>query len=80
MLLKESQDLVSPLGVVFYEEYDSVQSLQETLQNNANKIQAIVGSTGKVEREIPFGEAQTPSLNQFADEVDTMQFLTNIKK
>jgi hypothetical protein len=80
LLLKESQDLVSPLGVIFYEEYDSVASLRETLQNNASKIQATVGNTGKVEKEIPFGAAQIPSLDQFADEVDTMKFLIDIKK
>jgi hypothetical protein len=78
--LKKSEGLVSPLSVVFYEEYNSMLSLQETLQNNTNKIQAIVGNTGGIEREIPFGAAQTPSLDQFADEIDTMQFLTGIKK
>lgn len=80
LLVKESDQLVSPLGVLFYEEYDSPQALQETLKSQESKIQAIVGNTGEIEGEIMFGTAQTPNINQFADNVDTMDFLVGIKK
>lgn len=80
LLVKESNQLVSPLGVLFYEEYDASQALQETLKSQESKIQAIVGNTGEIEGEIMFGTAQTPNINQFADNVDTMDFLVGIKK
>lgn len=79
LLVKESNQLVSPLAVLFYEEYDSLNALRETLKSQGDKIQAIVGNTGQIKNEIAFGAAQTPSLNQFADDIDTMDFLVGIK-
>jgi hypothetical protein len=47
--------------------------LEAYLEENMDKIQAIVGRNY-----IPFGEAQCPKLTDFADGVDTMEFLTSI--
>jgi len=70
ILLKEDKALHSPLGVLFYERYESQEALNKYLETNKNDLQAIVGQDY-----IPFGVAQCPGLNDYADGVDTMKFL-----
>lgn len=78
LLVKNSTELVSPLGVLFYEEYDSVAALKEKLQTYDKKIQAIVTNMPEFERAVPIGTVQQPTLDQFADDVNTMNFLLNL--
>ena len=73
ILLKEDKSLHSPLGVLFYERYESKQDLENYLDTNKDNLQAVVGQSY-----IPFGVAQCPSLNDYADGVDTMKFLETL--
>ncbi|WP_304237506.1 acyl-CoA reductase [Jiulongibacter sediminis] len=73
LLLKEDERLVSPLSVVFYEHYENEADLNLKLQSYEGKLQCIVG-----ESYIPFGESQSPNLNDFADGVNTMDFLMSL--
>ena len=75
LLLKESQDLNSPLGMLHYDRYDNTQELKEFLIAKQDQIQCVVGRDF-----IPFGSAQCPKLNDYADGIDTMQFLGNFAK
>ena len=43
MLLKEDTDFASPISVVHYEYYDSIETLEQELQNQQQEIQCIVG-------------------------------------
>ncbi|RDK85384.1 acyl-CoA reductase [Marinirhabdus gelatinilytica] len=70
LLLKEDTGFSSPISVVFYETYTSVEKISEQLASAEEKIQCIVS-----ENHIPFGEAQKPELWDYADGVDTIQFL-----
>lgn len=76
LLLKKSTEMVSPLSVLFYEEYDDIESLQSILESNEEKIQCIVGTTAT--SGIPFGQAQYPEVWDYADGVDTLKFLEEI--
>lgn len=71
LLVKEDQSLHSPLAVLFYERYKDENQLREQLQKKQEEIQCIVSLS-----DIPFGQAQQPSLTDYADGVDTMAFLT----
>jgi len=73
VLLRESKDLFSPLAMLHYQYYANQSELENYLVENKDKIQAIVGRDF-----IPFGEAQCPKLSDFADGVDTMEFLSRI--
>jgi len=73
VLLKEEESLHSPLGVVFYSRYANASELEKYLEQNKENIQAIIGQDF-----IPFGKAQCPSLNDYADGVDTMKFLESL--
>ncbi|WP_339877353.1 acyl-CoA reductase [uncultured Algoriphagus sp.] len=75
LLLRESESLVSPISVLFYEVYDSAESLNEKLNHQASKIQCIVGRGGD---RVPFGTAQSPEPWEYADGVDTMDFLLKL--
>ena len=77
LMIKEDQSYASPIATVFYEYYDSEESLKEKLNNDKNKIQCVV-STGFIDSEIEFGQTQTPKLSDYADNVDTIAFLLKI--
>jgi hypothetical protein len=72
IILQESASIFSPISVLHYSHYDDASVLAEELKNN-NDLQCIVGHGFT-----PFGMAQQPSLSDYADGVDTMQFLTGL--
>jgi hypothetical protein len=78
LILRESDELVSPIGVLFYEVYDTHESLLEKLKLKEEKIQCIVGNPDVFAGAIPFGEAQYPEPWDYADKVDTMKFLLEL--
>lgn len=77
LLLKEDNGYASPIGSLFYENYDSLEDLHARLQNDNEKIQCIV-SKELESHHIPFGKTQKPELWDYADNVDTLSFLINI--
>lgn len=77
LLLKESAEMVSPLSVLFYEVYEDEKELQTVLTAHEEKIQCIIGSNAS--QAIRFGEAQYPSVSDYADGVDTLKFLTSLQ-
>ena len=73
LILKEDKSLFSPISVVNFEYYSSMETLEKELNVLSNEIQCRVGEGG-----IPFGTAQKPELWDYADGVDTIDFLTKI--
>lgn len=78
ILLMEDTKLVSPIGVVYYEKYADQNDLTNKLNRDAEKIQCIVSAKGWYKGSIPFGKAQQPEVWDYADNVDTMSFLTSL--
>jgi hypothetical protein len=77
VILQQSDKIVSPISVVYYEFYKNNEELKSRLDGVREKIQVIVGKHPYAK--IPFGKAQCPSVNDYADNVDTMHFLTGLK-
>lgn len=77
LLLKEDNGLASPLAVVYYEEYDNLDTLEQRINTEKDTIQCIVSSKsiGANIRTWPFGESQSPGLSDYADGVNTLEFL-----
>jgi hypothetical protein len=73
VLVTESKDLSSPLGVLYFEKYDSKEELKERLAENVEGIQCVVGDGN-----IDFGSTQNPKFLDYADGVDTLAFLTSL--
>lgn len=77
LMIKEDQSYASPIATVFYEYYESTQQLKEKLHSQKEAIQCIV-SKGFIENEIAFGHTQKPQLWDYADDVDSIEFLLTI--
>ena len=72
LMLVEKESIFSPISQLHYGFYPDLTVLQTSLIAHP-EVQCIVG-TGFT----PFGEAQNPSVETFADGVDTLEFLNNL--
>lgn len=77
LMLKEDRRLSSPIATLFYEYYDNVSELKSKLKVISSEIQCIVAN-GFNSKEIKFGSTQSPALKDYADGVDTVDFLLKI--
>jgi hypothetical protein len=78
LLLKQDNGYSSPIGVLFYEYYDDLQVLRQRLKADAEQIQVIVSDSEELPEAIPFGVSQSPRLSDYADGVNTMEFLLKV--
>jgi hypothetical protein len=76
VLLQENEKLVSPIAVLYYEYYSGTADLNNKIQQHEHKIQCIVGNVDPAT--VRFGEAQHPEVWDYADNVDTLKFLTSL--
>lgn len=70
LLMKEESRLSSPVSVLHYEYYTSGEILEEQIGQLKETIQCVVSKN-----KVPFGSAQSPHLWDYADGIDTMEFL-----
>ena len=77
LLLKEDVNLSSPISVTFYEYYDNLEAVRKQLITEKDNIQCIVSNLG-IKNEIKFGETQNPNLWEYADGIDTIDFLVKL--
>jgi len=70
MLMKENKGLSSPVSVLYYEYYSSPDDLKHQTAILNEKIQCTVSR-----HDIPFGKAQWPHLWDYADGIDTIDFI-----
>ncbi|MBS9765955.1 MAG: acyl-CoA reductase [Flavobacteriaceae bacterium] len=77
LMLKEDAGYSSPIATLFYEYYDDLEVITKKLQNDSEKIQCIV-SNANIKKAIAFGETQQPKLWDYADDVDTLDFLEKL--
>ncbi len=72
ILLIEDERLFSPISQLHYSYYNNIQEVQLQLNSNTD-VQCIIGNGN-----ILFGKAQQPSIVQFADGINTMEFLQKL--
>ena len=71
-LMIESEELFSAISQLNYSFYEDAEQVKNVLKENKD-VQCIVGHGN-----VPFGQAQQPGLFDYADGVDTMQFLLTL--
>ena len=70
LLLKEDSRISSPVSVLYYEFYETQDAVKQQTKLLNEKIQCIVSK-----HNVPFGQAQLPHLWDYADGIDTIEFL-----
>ncbi len=79
-IVREEESLHSPVSVLHYSYCDTIETVQSELVSKEKEIQLIIGgSIPWFPRTDSFGKAQSPKLNDYADGVDTMKFLADLK-
>ena len=77
LLLREDPSLQARIASVHYEYYDDLFELDALLAEKSAEIQCVVGHIKLNNFNVlPFGKSQQPTLMDYPDGVDVMQFLT----
>lgn len=91
LIVKKDTEWVSPVGTLFVEFYNDENSIIQRLVDYSDGLQLVTSSSNNQEfsdklksasnviSQASFGEAQCPTLLDYADGVDTMEFLLNLK-
>lgn len=80
IMFKQDQQLVSPVSVIYFEYFNNTEEVKNYLKEQNEKIQATVASDkAAIPGSVPPGKAQLPEIDDFADRVDTMKFLTELE-
>jgi len=79
LIIKQSEEISSPIAVLYYDYYQKIEELGMQLMNNTDQIQVVVSC----EKIFPlsyskFGESQQPELWDYADGIDSMKFLLSL--
>ena len=77
VLLKEDNGFSSPIGVLFQDSYKNLEELEEILAEEKDNLQCVV-SNNLQPQHIYFGETQHPKLWDYADNIDTVEFLLKV--
>jgi hypothetical protein len=80
VILTGNQAIASPPAVLYYEYYTNVNDLLERLSLQRDEIQVIVCKKETPGHSCLPGNAQKPGLSDYADGIDTMQFLLELLK
>lgn len=73
MMFKKDEGLNSPIACVHYSTYKDFKELKQCLYKQDQHIQCVVSTA--LENTLSFGQTQKPRLGDYADHVDTMDFL-----
>ena len=77
-LITPDPKLVSPISMVYYTEYSNEIDLVDQLTDVAAQTQCVVSAGGRFAGSLLFGQAQSPGVAEYADRVDTMEFLAQL--
>lgn len=78
LLMTESVGFSSPISVLYYSYYDKIEDVIREIRNSAADIQCVVSSADLAIETVKPGEAQSPQLWDYADNIDTMKFVIRI--
>lgn len=80
LLLRENTSLHSRIACLHYEKFKDLEELQPKIEADVDSLQCIVYSdTEKISDSILPGTSQTPQLWQYADNIDIVKFLIDLK-
>ena len=77
LILKEDKSYSSPISSLFYEFYESYENLGKKLTIDKDLLQCVVNYPENINN-VKFGQTQAPHLHDYADNIDTIDFLLKI--
>jgi hypothetical protein len=80
VLLKEDSSLSSPIATIYYEMYNDINEVNNTLETQKDQIQCNVSDSPVINNSIPFGKSQKPNLWDFPDNIDTVEFILSLNE
>lgn len=78
VLMKPSSNLASPVSVLYYGFYSSLAELNIRLDDLSDRIQVFVAKQGLVNGSVGFGRSQFPDVDDYADRINTLEFLRSL--
>lgn len=78
LILKEDPSIASRIAVLHYEYYDNVEEVAALIGEQSESIQCVVSNMELSVSTLAPGETQKPALWDYADGVDTMEFLLSL--
>jgi hypothetical protein len=78
LLLCRDSGFSSPVSMLFHEAYPDLPAVDRQLADNRSAIQCVVSSVSLTTPHSSFGQSQHPPLWEYADDVDTLKFLSNL--
>lgn len=79
LLLAEDNSYSSPVSVIHFENYRNIKLANRSMETNSSKIQCVVSISKEINDAIPPGSSQCPQLWDYADGIDTIQFLIDMQ-
>jgi hypothetical protein len=85
LIIMEDPRIASPISILHYERYNSLSELEKHLTDSKENLQCIVAAEDTLNdkdlksNRIDFGMTQSPELWNYADGVDTVQWLHGIR-
>lgn len=76
ILLLENQQYASRIACVHYQYYNDIENLIPIFKNDESQLQCVISNMNlPTIATIPFGNSQQPSLSDYADNINTLDFL-----
>ena len=78
LMLRQEKSLFTPPAVVNYEVYRNLEEAKLMVEAHRSELQCMVSHQGQFPGSIPFGTAQKPAIDDYADGVNTLDFLRKL--
>jgi hypothetical protein len=75
MLFQEKDGLHAPIATLNYHYYDEISEVNDYLTQHHESLQCVVSHIPEIDNVLAFGKAQMPELWDYADGVNTLEFL-----
>ena len=80
LLLIEKKELYSPVSVINFEYYPDLEYVKKNIYLNIENIQCVVSPKNISENTVSYGNSQKPDITDYADGIDTINFILNLQK
>jgi len=77
LLILENEHIASPISCLYHQTYKTIKEAQQYVNEKQAEIQCVVTNLAEIAGAIAFGKSQQPGLNDFADNVNVVDFLLN---